>query len=120
MDNLSLPLFRFAGGIRLKVEPSRVEGMARLSIHDDGEAHAVGAQMALALGFNDYFKPGDGTQGAQYAFQFKARSGCDPVYYFSLFRGALPPGLTRAQPALQRTAARWLRTTPGSTLAISS
>lgn len=54
---------------------------------------AVAAPLARALAFDDYVKPPNGIQGQPYDFQFKARAGCTPVYYYSLYRGALPPGL---------------------------
>lgn len=34
-----MALFRLSGGIRLKVELSRVKGMARVAIHDTDEKH---------------------------------------------------------------------------------
>ena len=58
---------------------------------------AIAAPVAAALAFNDYFKPPDGSQGTPYDFQFQARAGCDPVYYYSLLRGSLPPGLSLSQ-----------------------
>jgi hypothetical protein len=39
MKNLSLPLFRLDGGIRLRLETCRTAGMARLLIHDDADTH---------------------------------------------------------------------------------
>jgi Putative Ig domain len=58
---------------------------------------AIAAPAAAALAFNDYFKPPDGAQGTAYDFQFRARAGCDPVYYYSMLRGSLPPGLVLSQ-----------------------
>jgi hypothetical protein len=58
---------------------------------------ATAAPSAGALAFNDYFTPPDGSQGTPYDFQFRARAGCDPVYYYSLLRGSLPPGLALSQ-----------------------
>jgi large repetitive protein len=58
---------------------------------------AIAAPVAAALAFNDYFKPPDGSQGKPYDFRFQARAGCDPVYYYSMLRGSLPPGLALSQ-----------------------
>ena len=39
MKNLSVPLFRLAGSIRLKADQSQASGMVRLAIHDTADAH---------------------------------------------------------------------------------
>lgn len=39
MKNLSVPLFRLAGSIRLSAQPSQSSGMVRLAIHDTADMH---------------------------------------------------------------------------------
>lgn len=49
MQNLSLPLFRFDGCIRLKVEPTpSVNGMTRVFIHDAAEPH-LGKDITVSM-----------------------------------------------------------------------
>lgn len=48
MQNLSLPLFRLAGGIRLRLETCRTAGMARVLIHDEAEDY-VGTDICVSV-----------------------------------------------------------------------
>jgi len=58
---------------------------------------AIATPVAKALAFDDYVKPPNGSEGTPYDFQFKARAGCEPDYYYSMYRGSLPPGLSLSQ-----------------------
>jgi large repetitive protein len=71
---------------------------------------AIATPVAMALAFDDYVKPPNGIEGTAYDFQFKARTGCDPDYFYSLYRGSLPPGLTLSQSGR----ITGIPTTPGS------